>query len=258
MNLSGDVSYDQSLMIESFLIGRSVESFTIKNVKFGVSNRSAFRRIILACSNVKRLEVCGSTVSQCATIAALLGKSTSILSEITLTGKMGDAQISTIAAGLTGNTTLKKMHFSKYQGGMSPMAEVLCDISSIKGIIESNHTLEEILPMRNWHPRVRNCLNLNHWNTNENEIARKKIAKYYFVRDFNVSPFYDMSVSVIPEVLSLLPKVFRRIDLRKNELTNCQSAIFRMLKSIPELCNVSSRDALHVVGYGNKRQKIDG
>ena len=262
VRLTGTISDYENRMIVAFLEIRPVESFTMYKVKFGVSNRSAFRRIVLACSNVERLEVCGSSISRCAAIADLLRKS-SILSEITLTEKMGDAQLSAIAAGLTGNTRLKKMYFSKCQGDFSSMAKALCDTSSIQGILKSNHTLEEILPMRNLHPLVRDCLYLNQ-NANKDEVARRKIAKYYFAGPFDVSPFFNMPVSVLPEVLSLLPKAFRRIERRKHD-TNCQSAIFRMLKSIPELCNVSSRD-VHAVGhadseregFGNKRQKIGG
>ena len=49
---------------------------------------------------------------------------------------------------------------------------------------------------------------------------------------------------------------------REEDAINQQSAIFRLLKCIPDICNVSSRDASLVDAHGagegssNKRQKV--
>ena len=81
------------------------------------------------------------------------------------------------------------------------------------------------------------CLELNK-NANKDKVIRKKIARYYFVGNFSISMFAKMPVSVLPEVIRL-------IELDKN---NKLSAIFRILKTIPVLCNVSSRGARHIDG----------
>eukprot|EP00956_Cyclotella_meneghiniana_P023704 scaffold46676_cov22-Cyclotella_meneghiniana.AAC.1 len=69
-------------------------------------------------------------------------------------------------------------------------------------------------------------------NTDKNKVIREKIAWYYFVGDFDVSPLAKLPVSVVPSVLGMIKSydVFHR-----------QSATFRLLKSIPDLCNVASR-----------------
>ena len=76
-------------------------------------------------------------------------------------------------------------------------------------------------------------------NANKQEVSSKKIARYYFVGKFGISPFADMPVTLIPEVLSLI----------EGGSKNKQSAIFRMLKCNPDLCNVSSRDVVHAGGF---------
>ena len=121
------------------------------------------------------------------------------------------------------------------------MIKTLCDASSIEGICASNHTLQEVRPVQNMCGIVWDCLRLNrlYKNANKEKVIRTKIAMYYFGRDFDISPFAKMPVSLLPEVLSMIRKgTFERESM-------IQSAIFRILKCIPELCNVSSRDALH-------------
>ena len=55
---------------------------------------------------------------------------------------------------------------------------------------------------------------------------------YYFVGDFDVSPFVKLQLSVVPSVLGMI---------KGDDVLYSQSAIFRLLKSIPDLCNVGSR-----------------
>ena len=101
-------------------------------------------------------------------------------------------------------------------------------------------------------PLVEDCLKLN-TNASKKTVIKTKVARYYFNGDFDISPFANMPVSVLPEVLSLI---------RGEINTKQQSAIFQMLKCIPELCNVSSRGARPIDGHkdggkgSNKRPKI--
>eukprot|EP00956_Cyclotella_meneghiniana_P037870 scaffold145740_cov30-Cyclotella_meneghiniana.AAC.1 len=78
---------------------------------------------------------------------------------------------------------------------------------------------------------INHCLKLSQ-NTNKNEVIREKIARYYFVGDFDVSPLAKLPVSVVPSVLGMI---------KSYDVLYRQSAIFRLLKSIPDLCNIGSR-----------------
>jgi hypothetical protein len=55
------------------------------------------------------------------------------------------------------------------------------------------------------------------------------ILQYYFVGDFDMGPFTSMPVSVVVEMMH---------QIMANDK---QSAIFRLLQRILELCNVSDR-----------------
>ena len=91
---------------------------------------------------------------------------------------------------------------------------------------------------------------------NKEKVIREKIARYYFVGDFDVSPLASLPVSAVPSVLGMI----------KGKKLDRQSAIFRLLKSIPDLCNVGSRvninvgndediDAVKDGACGNKRRR---
>jgi len=91
---------------------------------------------------------------------------------------------------------------------------------------------------------------------NKEKVIREKIARYYFVGDFDVSPLARLPVSAVPSVLVMI----------KGNKPARQSAIFRLLKSIPDLCNVGSRvninvgndediDAVEDGACGNKRRR---
>jgi hypothetical protein len=60
-------------------------------------------------------------------------------------------------------------------------------------------------------------------------VTRNKILQFYFVGEFDLSPFSNMAVSVLPEVLSQI------------EGTDKLSALYRLLQGIPDLCNVHDR-----------------
>eukprot|EP00956_Cyclotella_meneghiniana_P001451 scaffold1607_cov54-Cyclotella_meneghiniana.AAC.2 len=273
LELSGNISENQSFIVSSFMENISLEKFCM-----GVDVRDrgeeiselALTRVILACTRVKKLEIYGESASQYAALASLLGNPRSNLSEMNYYGELDNAAegVSTIAAGLASNTKLQILRLWSFEGDLNPIAKALCGASSIEGIQASNHTLQEIAGREGGIPVLRGippgaviftmpsmiatCLKLNK-NANKEEVIRKKIARYYFTGKFDISPFTKMSVSVLPEVLSLI----------EGDNIYQQSAIFRMLKSIPELCNVSSRyvrragDNEGSGSPGNKRQKIE-
>jgi len=241
LTVCGPISNNQSTIISSFLESTSLVTFNLLNWH---SDESAFRRIVSACYTVNKLRLTCRSDTQYASIASLLGNDRSVMEELQVDGTISKEQLSRIAAALVSNASLKKLNLPNegylrgFEGDLSPMTKSLCDASSIERICASNHTLQEVFPVRSICAIVWDCLRLNK-NANKDEVIRKKIAMYYFVRDFDISPFAKMPLSLLPEVLSMI----RKGNFERESMI--QSAIFRILKCIPELCNVSSRDALH-------------
>jgi hypothetical protein len=107
---------------------------------------------------------------------------------------------------------------------------LLCHASSIESIANSNNTLQtiSIKIAQSLSKVAQQCLVLNK-NENKAKVIRDKVLRFYFVGEFDVSPFSNMAVSILSEVMSRI------------EGNDRQSAVFRLLQCIPELCNVSDR-----------------
>ena len=144
-----------------------------------------------------------------------------------------------------GNTCLETLYIFCCKGDtfFTSAQTLLCDTTSIESICLSNHTLIELQPFLESEVRfdvfseqevkfgiIVDSLRLNR-NSNKNRVIREKISRYYFVGNFDVSPFVKLPVSVVPSVLGMI----------KGKKLDRQSAIFRLLKSIPDLGNVGSK-----------------
>jgi hypothetical protein len=92
---------------------------------------------------------------------------------------------------------------------------------------------------------VRDWLELNK-GTHKNKVIRQKILKYYFVNDFDVNPFAVMPVSLLPEVMTLL----------SDESVRNHNALFRLVKNIPDLCNMLVRMSAHERGTSRKLMRM--
>jgi hypothetical protein len=124
----------------------------------------------------------------------------------------------------------------------------LCNSTSLENICNSNHTLEKI--WSNESVLTAEYLKLNK-NEDKNKVIQNKIVEYYLARGLDLAPFASMSLSVLAKVMTL-----------GGEMTNKQTAIFQLLRGIPDLCNVSSRtvefeqSTLNNTSC-NKRHKVD-
>ena len=199
------ISNNQSVMVETFLESTFLEELIMQNLEFESANESAFRRIILACSRVERLDSKCLSLSQCDSIASLLGDPTSILSDLSLPSPIDKEGLSTIAAGLVSNKTLKKFNVYSWRDS-SPIAQALCDTSSIDRIIASNHTLESVSSYSTLTPPLpllQDYLALNN-ETNKEGVIRTKIARYYFKGEFDVSTFASIDIKCLPGVLAMI------------------------------------------------------
>ena len=275
------INDNQSVMIESFLESTSLKELFIESLAVKNASVTAFRRIILACSKVEELFVWCSCPAHCDSVATLMGDSRSILSEVTISG-MGDRGLSLIAEGLVNNTTLKTLKCldCHYLTDTSPIAKALCETSSIERVIASNHTLEEIFLQNktledllynetleailyNETVVIRKYSRLNAM-SNEELVIRTKIARYYFQDEFDISTFASMDVKCLPRVLSMIgggETNQNAVSFEAEDAIYQQSAIFRLLKCIPDICNVSSRivgkvEGLEVNDSCSKRQKV--
>lgn len=255
------ISNNQSDMIESLLESTSLERFSVRQCTFGTSD-AAFRKILLACSKTKHLILNCATLSQCSSVANLLGDPRSVLSVIDLSVDIDEGGLSGIAVGLANNKTLKKLYF-RSRGDSSPITQVLCDTSNIERIIASNHMLESA-PYQKMPPYIQDYLMLNE-KTNKELVIRTKIAWYYFQGEFDVTTLASMDMKCLPAVLAMIgggETNRNAVSFRKGDAVHQQSAIFRLLKCLPDLCNVSSRNAGQSDGNGardgslNKRQKV--
>jgi hypothetical protein len=147
-----------------------------------------------------------------------------------------------ILASLVGNTKLRSLKLGHGRSTQwfddyfhNAFDNVLCDYSSLENICNSNHTLETVFrggtPL---HPRyqlqlsalTRDCLELNKIE-NKNKVIHNKVMRYYFVGDFDVTPFANMPLFFLPKIMSM-------IKGRSNQ----QNAVFKLLRAIPGLCNV--------------------
>jgi hypothetical protein len=130
---------------------------------------------------------------------------------------------------LVGNTRLKILCIHWHAVDFFDSEKLLCDTSSIESISNSNHTLEDLsVDGDKLSSMATKCLVINE-NEDKAKVIRDKILLFYFDGDFDPSPFSSMALSVLPEVMSQIRG--------KNE----QSALYRLLRCISELSNVSSR-----------------
>ena len=153
-----------------------------------------------------------------------------------------------IISSLTQNAELKILKVNglfQRNAAVKSFARLLCNRTSIEGILQSNHTIEEIIvlatsprgilqPNRVKARTLRRCLQYLKFNKilDKRKVAQIKIMQYYLSRKFEASPLLSMPLAVLPLVLGIdVPNMHKKC-----------SAVFNILKGIPELCNVSSRN----------------
>jgi hypothetical protein len=110
-----------------------------------------------------------------------------------------------ISACLVGNTNLKSLSIISpgWQGrDCFDSKKLLCDVTSIESIFNSNHTLESIFVSGHKLSTVANrCLELN-LIKNKAEVIRQNMLQFYFVGEFDLSPFINMPLFVLPQIMS--------------------------------------------------------
>jgi hypothetical protein len=234
--VGGIISDLDAAIISSAIEGVQLRRFDVgHNIRF--DNDEAFQQISSACLGVKILGVTCVTNVHYSALTALLRDPRAIFQRLVIRESPRisanfDRRLALreIAASLVGNANLKelKLYFqSSFQAVVDEFDTMLCDASRIENIYNSNHTLEKI-GIDHISIPTRDCLKLNQ-KENKNKVIRDKILRYYFIGDFDLAPFFDMPTSVLVEVMGL------------DAMNNNKTAIFKLLRGIPHLCDVSSR-----------------
>lgn len=216
------------------------------------ANDGSLERILSACNTVEHMSVTCEFNSHCSALSTLLQDPTNILEKLDITERINVNGLEEheilrgVTSGLTNNTKLRRLWLYRQRGKMSDLSngyfhKLLCDPTSIGSICNSNHTLEDVDALHS--KPLRDLLELNS-NVDKAQVVRNKILKYYCVGDFDMTPFENMSVSVVPEVISRI-----KSDTKP-------SAIIRLLKCIPELTNSSNRCLTSEQSSKMKRQQI--
>jgi hypothetical protein len=203
------------------------------------------------CSRVNELRVRCEHNSECTAVASFLGDPANVLKtlcmELDVDCSSFDFKQATreISESLVRNEHLKGLSVDgifNWNELCFDWDKLLCDISSIENIYNSNHSLERIWVGGGRRTKVaEQCLQLNK-NIEKAAVIRNKVLGFYFCGKFDVSPFSGMALSVLPEVMSQIDE------------ENKHSAIYRLLQCIPQLCNVSDRASCEQ--HDMKRQKM--
>ena len=110
---------------------------------------------------------------------------------------------------------------------------LLCNTATIDSVCQSNHSLQTIELRFSSHVNEKvqeECgeyLELNK-NPNKKKVIRNKIFQFHFKGDFDGSFLSNMNLAELAQILGM--------DVQEK-----QSAMFNILKNVPELCAVSSR-----------------
>lgn len=200
-----------------------------------------FRIIMSNFSNITKLFVGCYSDAQVSCVCLLL-QQTNELNELRIwvPSRLSSRSLSNIFEALHSNSRLLSLEFETEPRKRDLSLEeinwienLLCDASTIDTIRRSNHTLNKATVNESvtYSRHVRKCLELN-INPDKGKVIRNKIFQFYFGREFDMSPFSAMPVSVLTNVLG-------EINEHKLEL----SVMYRFVSKIPELSHVSRRQS---------------
>lgn len=136
---------------------------------------------------------------------------------------------SEILKSLTQNTKLRDLRATSLfqgDGARESFKILLCNIASIQSVRQSNHTLQKIM-IDYKDVTCQQYVELNK-NPNKKKVIQEKMMQFYFAGDFDASAIADTPLAILAHILGL--------DVQKK-----QSAVYNILKSVPELCNVLNR-----------------
>jgi hypothetical protein len=135
---------------------------------------------------------------------------------------INDEVMQSFADALANNKRLKELNFGDFSNledvwnpeSYAPMANILCNTSSILNTFNSNHTLEKVCDT--WNETLlplESVLQINRENS-VSQAARLKIIKTHFSgSEINMRPFVEMNLSVRPHAIAWMAKDERGYEL---------------------------------------------
>ena len=238
----------------------------------GIFSNEAFEQLLSACRKVKMLTLLELKENDLFTTVAtmLQDPNVSIKCIALFCGNSNNFDVERaedeLLAGLTQNSNMKVLRVSNLfkedaARACTKIKNMLCNTTSLESVRQSNHTLEKI---NSGH--FENELQANKYLElnkifNKRKVVQTKLMKYYFSRHVDVlsqdqttnpiRPIANMPHGLLAEILGI-------------DVPGKQSAVFNILKCIPELCDVSGRNRMQSErscdadgGSDKKRQKID-
>ena len=239
----GMVSLAQSTHLSAALRDLSLNNVNIECN--GFTNNGAFEQILFACQKMKKMEFNRlSSIDQYSSTAEWLQNPMTMLQKLSLyvsnfTNSNDDIERieNELLSSLAQNANLTSFKVRKFlsrgflfrsDGSNERIKQLLCNTASIESILQSNHCLQEFfIQHREPEDEYQQYLEINK-NPNKIKVVQTKIMQFYFSGEFDASSIANMPLSVLAHVIG--------IDVEKK-----QSSIFNILKSVPELCAVSSR-----------------
>eukprot|EP00577_Skeletonema_sp_RCC1716_P014211 CAMPEP_0113402286 /NCGR_PEP_ID=MMETSP0013_2-20120614/17174_1 /TAXON_ID=2843 ORGANISM="Skeletonema costatum, Strain 1716" /NCGR_SAMPLE_ID=MMETSP0013_2 /ASSEMBLY_ACC=CAM_ASM_000158 /LENGTH=475 /DNA_ID=CAMNT_0000287609 /DNA_START=65 /DNA_END=1492 /DNA_ORIENTATION=+ /assembly_acc=CAM_ASM_000158 len=199
-------------------------------------------------TTLKRLNLSSNTFitsSGLRSLSALLHSENYRLEDLHLESMpIGDDGAHALAAGLTGNVSVKRLMFSSDVAGItelgwSSFSRLLCDTSSINSIHKSNHTLNQIgsSPVPRGHD-LRHYLKLN-TSSNLHRTAQTKILMHNL--DLDIEPFCVYNLKFLPLLVHWFESgTFCRNHLKSKESLRTfrsrkLSVVYKFVRSMPML-----------------------
>jgi hypothetical protein len=228
------VSPEQGNIIATGLDGVKLKTLNMAGFQDLEFRDGTLEQIVSACVRVEALYVNCSTNSHYTALAELLRNPLSMLQILKATD-INDEDIDAdmvageISESLVGNTKLRELSLDvlEYEDKREVDFDMLlCNSTTLQNICNSNHMLEHV--NHSCTSFTSECLELNR-NENKNVVIQNKVMQSFFVGSFDLAPFASMPLSVLAKVMSV-----------GQAMRNKQTAIFELLRGIPELCNVPS------------------
>ena len=270
---NNNVTPEQSAQLSTALSNVSLKRLFIRCFSIGITIDRSFEQILSACQKVNYLKVQGLKENLKFTALAELLRAGTMEKIYLIKGRDNapnlDIQMAEreLLESLNQNSRLrsfKVMGLFRGEGAGESIKNVLCNTTSIVSVCQSNHTLETIVVVDYAKNEIKlddieEYLKLNK-SSNKRKVVQCKLMKYYFSRHVVLSS-PDQSNNPMRSIanmpLGLLSEILG-IDIPEK-----QSAVFNIIKCIPELCDVSSRYDVHAERSSNsenssrnERQKV--
>lgn len=261
LDSKGPVSLIQSSHISAALRDLPLRVLYLSSKNY--MNDESYEQILFATRKVRKFSLSCSNEDQFLALAKVLRDPEATLQELSVHGKHElDVDVNLaekkILESLARNVELKKLDVSDCFDRESCFANVLLDKTSLQSICNSNHTLQEIKFSAGYSSRlarykreVRFCEEYLKMNKHQDKrkAVQHKVMHCYSSGLNDASILASLPLNILPHVLSI-------------EVPNKQGALFNILKSLPELTDVSSREVVLSSGTTstgrteNKRLKL--